>query len=52
LGQGRENVKKLLMENTELAAELDTEIRKKFGLVENEKKQANEKEDSKEKGKS
>ena len=33
LGQGRENVKKLLKENTELAAELDREIRKKVGLV-------------------
>lgn len=33
LGQGRENVKKLLKENTELAAELDHEIRKKVGLV-------------------
>jgi len=52
LGQGRENVKKLLKENAELAAELDAEIRKKFGLVENDKKQANEKEESKEKGKS
>ncbi|MBA7494190.1 Protein RecA [subsurface metagenome] len=33
LGQGRENVKKLLKENIELAAELDHEIRKKVGLV-------------------
>lgn len=33
LGQGRENVKKLLKENTELAAELDREIRKKVGLI-------------------
>lgn len=33
LGQGRDNVKKLLNENTELAAELDHEIRKKVGLI-------------------
>jgi len=33
LGQGRENVKKLLKENKELAAQLELEIRKKFGLV-------------------
>jgi len=34
LGQGRENVKKLLKENKELAAQLDAEIRAKVGLVE------------------
>jgi len=33
LGQGRDNVKKLLQENMELAAELDREIRKKAGLI-------------------
>ncbi len=32
LGQGRENVKKLLKENKELSAELEREIRKKMGL--------------------
>jgi recombination protein RecA len=37
LGQGRENVKKLLNENRELAAELETEIRKKVGLLPLEK---------------
>ena len=33
LGQGRENVKKLLQENLDLADELDREIRKKVGLI-------------------
>ncbi len=33
LGQGRENVKKLLRENKKLAAELEEEIRAKVGLV-------------------
>jgi len=33
LGQGRENVKKLLKENKELAAQLEAEIRVKVGLV-------------------
>ncbi len=33
LGQGRENVKKLLKENKELAAQLDTEIRREVGLL-------------------
>jgi len=33
LGQGRENVKKLLIENKELADGLDLEIRKKVGLI-------------------
>jgi len=36
LGQGRDNVKKLLKENKELAAELDREIRKKIGLLPHE----------------
>ncbi|TFG57758.1 MAG: recombinase RecA [Candidatus Aminicenantes bacterium] len=34
LGQGRENVKKLLRENKEMAAQLDAEIRVKVGMVE------------------
>ena len=34
LGQGRENVKKLLKENKELAAQLEAEIRAKVGLTE------------------
>ncbi len=33
LGQGRENVKKLLKENKKLAAELEEEIREKVGLT-------------------
>jgi recombination protein RecA len=33
LGQGKENVKKLLKEKVELAEELDREIRKKVGLL-------------------
>ncbi len=33
LGQGRDNVKKLLRENQELGDELDREIRKKVGLI-------------------
>ena len=33
IGQGRDNVKKLLKDNEELAAQLDTEIRKKVGLI-------------------
>ncbi|MGD8534817.1 MAG: recombinase RecA [Candidatus Aminicenantes bacterium] len=37
LGQGRENVKKLLKENIELAAQLDTEIRREVGLLPAEK---------------
>ena len=37
LGQGKEAVKKLLMENEELAAKLDKEIRKKVGLIPEEK---------------
>jgi recombination protein RecA len=45
LGQGRENVKKLLKENKELAAQLEAEIRVKVGLV--EEKAAGEKPASK-----
>jgi recombination protein RecA len=33
IGQGRENVKKLLKENKELAAQLDYDIRRKIGLI-------------------
>ncbi|MGD2294378.1 MAG: recombinase RecA [Candidatus Aminicenantes bacterium] len=33
MGQGRENVKKLLKDNSELSGELDREIRKKVGLL-------------------
>ncbi|MGB8952543.1 MAG: recombinase RecA [Candidatus Aminicenantales bacterium] len=33
IGQGRENVKKTLKENQELAAQIEQEIRKKVGLV-------------------
>lgn len=36
LGQGRENVKKLLKENKELALQLDHDIRKKVGLIQEE----------------
>jgi recombination protein RecA len=37
LGQGRENVKKLLRENEKLASQLDREIRRKVGLLSEEK---------------
>jgi hypothetical protein len=37
LGQGKENVKKLLKEKVELAEELDREIRKKVGLLPTDK---------------
>ena len=37
LGQGRENVKRLLQENKELAAQLEEEIRRKVGLLPVEK---------------
>jgi len=36
IGQGRESVKRLLKENEELAADLDTEIRKEVGLIPSE----------------
>jgi len=39
LGQGRENVKKLLKENTELAGQLDKEIRQLVGLLPGEKEE-------------
>jgi len=37
LGQGRENVKRLLKENEEMAAQLDAEIRREVGLLPSEK---------------
>ncbi len=37
LGQGRETVKKLLKEKTELAAEIEHEVRKALGLIAKEK---------------
>ncbi|MBN2245564.1 MAG: recombinase RecA [Candidatus Aminicenantes bacterium] len=37
MGQGKENVKKILKENQELASKLDQEIRKKVGLIPSEK---------------
>lgn len=43
LGQGRENVKKLLIENPEIADELDVEVRKKAGLIPQEKPVEDEK---------
>lgn len=36
LGQGRENVKKLLKENKELAAQIERDIRQKIGFVESQ----------------
>jgi recombination protein RecA len=49
LGQGKENVKKLLKENTEMASQLDKEIRQIVGLLPEEKKK--EKEAPEEQGK-
>jgi recombination protein RecA len=45
LGQGRDNVKKLLKENEELASQLDADIRKEVGLLPSEEsaKKADEK---------
>jgi recombination protein RecA len=40
IGQGRDNVKKLLKENPKLAAEIDLEIRKKVGLAHEPEAQA------------
>jgi len=37
LGQGKENVKKVLKENQELSTKIDREIRKKVGLIPSEK---------------
>ena len=39
LGQGKENVKKLLVEKPELAEELDLKIRKEYGLINDEKEE-------------
>jgi recombination protein RecA len=47
IGQGRENVKRLLKESPELAAELELEVRKKAGLVREEKEAKEEKEGKK-----
>jgi recombination protein RecA len=43
IGQGRDNVKKLLKENPEVAAGLELEIRKKAGLIPTEKEEKEEK---------
>lgn len=43
LGQGRDNVKKLLKENKELADEIDREIRKKVGLLSETEEEAGKK---------
>ncbi len=43
IGQGRDNVKKLLKENPEVAAGLELEIRKKAGLIPAEKEEKEEK---------
>jgi recombination protein RecA len=43
LGQGRENVKKLLKENKELADEIDREIRKRVGLLPEAEEESGEK---------
>ncbi len=42
IGQGRENVKKLLKENPELATGLEREIRKKVGLLQEEEEDKKE----------
>lgn len=47
LGQGRENVKKLLQENENLAAQLDREIRLKVGLLPEEKAEQKKAEEKK-----
>jgi recombination protein RecA len=39
LGQGRDNVKKLFKENPEVAAELELQIKKKAGLIPDEKEE-------------
>jgi recombination protein RecA len=43
IGQGRDNVKRLLKENPEVAAELELEIRQKAGLIPAEKEEKEEK---------
>ncbi len=47
LGQGRDNVKRLLKENKELAAKLEAEIRAKVGLGPDEEAKAEEKPEAK-----
>ena len=47
IGQGRENVKKLLKESPELAVGLEREIRKKAGLLHEEHEEKEEKEGKK-----
>jgi recombination protein RecA len=47
IGQGRDNVKRLLKENPELATGLELEIRKKAGLVPAEKEEKEDKEGKK-----
>jgi len=42
LGQGRDNVKKLLKENTKLAAQIEADIRRKVGLAPTDKPGAEE----------
>jgi recombination protein RecA len=49
LGQGRENVKKILKENSKLAKELEREIRKNVGLLPAEKGEAKAEEKTEEK---
>ncbi len=39
LGQGRDNVKKLLKENPEVAADLELQIKKKAGMIRDEKEE-------------
>jgi recombination protein RecA len=46
LGQGKENVKKLLQEQTELADQLERDIRKKVGLIKDEKPEPKDQESS------
>ncbi len=43
LGQGRENVKKLLKENKELATQIERDIRRKVGLLEDQEETQSEK---------
>ena len=43
LGQGKENVKKLLQENTTMADEIDRQVRIKVGLIDEKLKDTKEK---------
>ncbi len=47
LGQGRDNARKFLEENKELAREIELEIKKKMGIIKEEKKEESKKEASK-----